>query len=109
MQGAVFWYHNRRMMTAYEDQVSISIQKDRDVTTSQLVIKDATTYHSGNYSCLPTWADPASVLVNVVVDGEQPAAMQTGSASHSTSELLTLLLLLLLLQSLFSVVLVSQR
>ncbi|XP_066963146.1 zwei Ig domain protein zig-8-like [Macrobrachium rosenbergii] len=79
-QSLVYWYHNKEILD-YEGSVSINTRSAGEQTTSHLTITKATTKHSGNYTCWPTSAQPASAIVNVVEEGEQPAAMQTGSGS----------------------------
>ncbi|KAK5648819.1 hypothetical protein RI129_003711 [Pyrocoelia pectoralis] len=49
-----------------------------DGLTSRLHISSARLSDSGNYSCVPTIAAPASVNVHVI-NGEHPAAMQHGN------------------------------
>nr|CAD7431925.1 unnamed protein product [Timema monikensis] len=82
--------------------VSVITEKG-EVTTSYLLIQNAELSDSGKYSCSPSNADVASVRVYVlngklVVQGERPAAMQTGSAglSNSSLNIVTLILLCLL-------------
>ncbi|XP_068235980.1 zwei Ig domain protein zig-8-like isoform X2 [Palaemon carinicauda] len=79
-QSPVYWYHNKEILD-YEGLVSTNTGTNGEPTTSHLTITKATTKHSGNYTCWPTSAQPASAVVNVVEEGEQPAAMQTGRAS----------------------------
>ncbi|XP_033149039.1 zwei Ig domain protein zig-8 [Drosophila busckii] len=65
-----------------------------DTLKSRLRISNAQTTDTGNYTCQPTTASSASVLVHVIND-ENPAAMQK-SASPALEQHLGLLLLLLL-------------
>nr|CAD7199558.1 unnamed protein product [Timema douglasi] len=76
--------------------VSVITEKG-EVTTSYLLIQNAELSDSGKYSCSPSNADVASVRV-YVLNGERPAAMQTGSAglSNSSLNIVTLILLCLL-------------
>ncbi|XP_076059414.1 uncharacterized protein LOC143036045 [Oratosquilla oratoria] len=70
----------------------------KKVSRSQLVIKKMDTEYSGNYTCAPDNAKPASVTV-YVHKGEHPAAMQhggVGSAIPDASLLLLHIFLLLL-------------
>ncbi|XP_064082266.1 lachesin-like [Macrobrachium nipponense] len=91
-QSLVYWYHNREILD-YEGSVSINTKADGEQTTSRLTITKATTKHSGNYTCWPTLAQATSTIVNVVEEGEQPAAMQTGVASRLGESLGVCLLL----------------
>ncbi|XP_072403367.1 uncharacterized protein [Diabrotica undecimpunctata] len=63
--------------------VSVITEKG-DVTTSFLLIQNAGIQDSGKYSCSPSNADVASIRVHLL-NGEMPAAMQTGSAGLSSS------------------------
>ncbi|KAL7645175.1 UNVERIFIED_CONTAM: hypothetical protein RMT77_003553 [Armadillidium vulgare] len=83
MKGLVYWYRNGEMLD-YESQVNIITKSSIQSTSSQLTITNAQTTHSGNYTCWPTLAKPTSVLINVVLEGEQPAAMQTGASHRAT-------------------------
>ncbi|XP_027235502.2 zwei Ig domain protein zig-8 [Penaeus vannamei] len=98
MEGLVYWYRDQEILD-YEGPVSILTQETPEGTTSRLTIRDAAPSDSGNYTCWPTSALPSSVLINVVLEGEQPAAMQTGVGAHTcpASHLLWVLLLSLAL------------
>ncbi|KAK7066723.1 hypothetical protein SK128_005941, partial [Halocaridina rubra] len=85
MQSLIYWYHNREILD-YEGSVSISTRGEGDRTTSHLTITRATTHHSGNYTCWPTSAQATSAIVNVVVEGEKPQAMQTGGVKSTHSQ-----------------------
>ncbi|XP_062128278.1 uncharacterized protein LOC133840452 [Drosophila sulfurigaster albostrigata] len=73
-----------------------------DTLKSRLRISNAQTTDTGNYTCQPTTASSASVMVHVIND-ENPAAMQKSSAGtlalfgqHIQTRMLMLLLWLLL-------------
>ena len=51
--------------------MEINTNGDAVSTTSQLIIKEADRSHSGNYTCWPTTANSATVLINVVLRGKQ--------------------------------------
>lgn len=74
----VFWYHDERMINYDYDERGVVVTKER--TGSQLVIARAQKHDSGNYTCAPSNARPASITVHVL-DGEKPAAMQHDSRS----------------------------
>ncbi|XP_031328445.1 zwei Ig domain protein zig-8-like isoform X1 [Photinus pyralis] len=84
--GTVFWYLGANILqtppTHPNDPDSterLSIQNHwSDGLTSRLHISSARLSDSGNYSCVPTIAAPASVNVHVI-NGEHPAAMQHGN------------------------------
>ncbi|GLV40495.1 defective proboscis extension response 1 [Carabus blaptoides fortunei] len=76
--GTVFWYRDADMLHV-ETERRVRIDTDwTEALTSRLQISDAITTDSGNYSCVPTVAAPASVNVHVI-NGEHPAAMQHGN------------------------------
>lgn len=72
----VFWYHDARVIN-YDIQHGVSVQTEKSPRTqSRLLIANAQPHDSGNYSCVPSNAEPASIVVHVL-NGEQPAS--TGS------------------------------
>ncbi|XP_052737526.1 zwei Ig domain protein zig-8-like [Bicyclus anynana] len=85
----IFWYHEdevsgRKQVISYDSTrggVSVVTEKGA-ATTSYLLVQDAAPADSGRYSCAPSNAELAAVRVHVL-DGERPAAMQTGSAGLS--------------------------
>ena len=61
----VFWYHNKRMIN-YDSERGISVTTTPGRRThSQLSIKKADVSDSGNYTCAPSSALPASIHVFV--------------------------------------------
>ncbi|XP_048489277.1 zwei Ig domain protein zig-8 isoform X2 [Plutella xylostella] len=86
----IFWYHedevSKPQVISYDSArggVSVVTEKGA-ATTSYLLVQDAAPSDSGRYSCSPSNAEVASVRVHVL-NGERPAAMQTGSAGASSS------------------------
>nr|CAD7408323.1 unnamed protein product [Timema poppensis] len=77
----VFWYHEEKMIN-YDKERGVSVHGDK--SSSSLVIAEAQKSDSGNYSCVPSNAKPASINVHVL-NGEKPAAMQHGSRSSASS------------------------
>ncbi|XP_069672048.1 lachesin-like [Periplaneta americana] len=77
----VFWYHEDRMIN-YDKERGVAVHSDR--SSSVLVIAEAQKRDSGNYSCVPSNARPASINVHVL-NGEKPAAMQHGSRNSALS------------------------
>lgn len=61
----VFWYHNNRMVN-YDNDRGINVTSDLSAKTSYLVIVAATIAHTGNYSCVPSNAQPASSVVHIL-------------------------------------------
>lgn len=58
----IFWYHNNRMIN-YDTGVNVSTESDNRY--SELVIAQTSQTHSGNYSCVPNSAAPASTFVHI--------------------------------------------
>ncbi|CAH0776249.1 unnamed protein product [Bemisia tabaci] len=77
----VFWYHNNRMVN-YDLDRGVNVTSDLAAKTSSLFIGRATRDHAGNYSCVPSNAQPASTFVHIL-NGENPAAMQHGGKGPS--------------------------
>lgn len=59
----VFWYHGDRMIN-YDKERGVSVLSDRK--SSVLSIGAAAKEDSGNYTCVPSNAHPASVNVHVL-------------------------------------------
>ncbi|XP_076305276.1 kin of IRRE-like protein 3 isoform X1 [Tachypleus tridentatus] len=83
----VFWYHNNQVIN-YEAHKGVEVQTHKNPrATSTLWIEKAQPPNSGNYSCVPSNADPAEIAVHVL-NGENPAAMQDGKHSSLAKGLL---------------------
>ncbi|KAH8418146.1 hypothetical protein KR009_001137 [Drosophila setifemur] len=81
--SSVIWYHGSAIVDfdSLRGGISLETEKTDIGTTSRLMLTRASLRDSGNYTCLPNGAIPASVRVHVLT-GEQPAAMQTSAASR---------------------------
>nr|XP_018909923.1 PREDICTED: kin of IRRE-like protein 3 isoform X2 [Bemisia tabaci] len=91
----IHWYHHDEVISYNSVRGGISVITEKgEVTTSYLLIQNADLSDTGNYSCCPSNADGASVKVHVL-NGERPAAMQTGSAGLSNSSMNIVALMLL--------------
>ncbi|XP_015437426.1 PREDICTED: uncharacterized protein LOC107192634 [Dufourea novaeangliae] len=96
--GTVAWYHgSQAVMTSphSENDVSsgprITVETEwSDALTSKLRITHAKLEDSGNYSCVPTVAEKASINVHVL-NGERPAAMQGAAGSPTSKTVLVML------------------
>ncbi|XP_065206285.1 kin of IRRE-like protein 1 [Planococcus citri] len=89
----IFWYHHDEAISYDSTRGGVSlITVKGDTTTSCLIIQKARLSDSGKYSCSPSNADVASIQVHVL-NGESPAAMQTGSAGLSNSSVNILILM----------------
>ncbi|XP_041971842.1 zwei Ig domain protein zig-8-like isoform X2 [Aricia agestis] len=91
--GTVYWYKDSTLLEYKDiDQTEEEIaekQRLRQKTewteqlTSHLTIEKVVPGDSGNYSCVPTLAESASVIVHVI-SGEHPAAMQHGNVNSAS-------------------------
>ena len=62
----VFWYHNERMVNYDVGRgITVFTSNAPDKTQSRFNIKEATPADSGNYTCNPSNAVPASIQVFV--------------------------------------------
>ncbi|XP_065334790.1 roundabout homolog 1-like isoform X2 [Cloeon dipterum] len=77
--SSVLWYHGAASVDFDSPRggISLETEKTESGTTSKLLITKARLTDSGNYTCVPSSAEPASVWVHVL-NGEHPAAMQHG-------------------------------
>ena len=74
----MFWYHNDRMVN-YDSGRGITVftSNGPDKTQSRFNIKEATPADSGNYTCKPSNAMPASIQVFVSKGrGRSPLALE---------------------------------
>ncbi|KAL9907523.1 zwei Ig domain protein zig-8 isoform X2 [Glossina fuscipes] len=80
---SVIWYQGSSIVDfdSLRGGISLETEKTDTGTTSRLMLTRASLRDSGNYTCMPTGAIPASVRVHVLT-GEQPAAMQTSKGLH---------------------------
>ncbi|XP_008477792.1 uncharacterized protein LOC103514672, partial [Diaphorina citri] len=80
--GNVLWFQdtNKIDFDSPRGGISLETEKTEKGTTSKLLVTKATLTDSGNYTCIPSNASPASVYVHVL-NGEHPAAMQHGGVS----------------------------
>lgn len=67
--AAIFWYHD---LNAIDDgpfrpvRIDLHYDVSTGTLTSRLHISNLQPTESGNYTCLPTAADPASAIVHVI-------------------------------------------
>ncbi|CAG9134899.1 unnamed protein product [Plutella xylostella] len=78
--ASVLWYHGSSVVDFDSPRggISLETEKTEGGTTSKLLVTKAALTDSGNYTCVPNNAHPASVSVHVL-NGEHPAAMQTSN------------------------------
>ncbi|XP_011298565.1 hemicentin-2 [Fopius arisanus] len=100
--GTVAWYRdNQPVVTSPRNENDVDAEPRinvetvwSDALTSRLKIIYAKPSDSGNYSCVPTVAERASINVHVI-NGEHPAAMQHGNTAVSKPAPYLLLALIL--------------
>ncbi|XP_046599594.1 protein sax-3 isoform X3 [Neodiprion pinetum] len=91
--SSVSWHHGVAIVdfdspsVHHRGGVSLETEKTESGTTSKLLVTQARLSDSGNYTCIPSNANPASVMVHVL-NGEHPAAMQHGGSCGVTPTLL---------------------
>ncbi|XP_048515689.1 hemicentin-2-like isoform X4 [Athalia rosae] len=87
--SSVSWHHGVAVVDFDSPRggVSLETEKTETGTTSKLLVTQARLSDSGNYTCIPSNANPASVMVHVL-NGEHPAAMQHGGSCGVTPTLL---------------------
>ncbi|KAK8391184.1 hypothetical protein O3P69_017088 [Scylla paramamosain] len=77
----LLWYHEKKETRKGTEEVEVSVWEEKHSTISSLTLRDAQVHDSGLYTCSPSNAKPASIMVHVL-SGEQSAAMQTSAASR---------------------------
>ncbi|XP_017893448.1 protein amalgam-like isoform X2 [Ceratina calcarata] len=87
--SSVSWHHGEAVVDFDSPRggVSLETEKTESGTTSRLLVTQARLSDSGNYTCIPSNAKPASVVVHVL-NGEHPAAMQHGGSCGVTPTIL---------------------
>ncbi|XP_017766803.1 PREDICTED: basement membrane-specific heparan sulfate proteoglycan core protein-like isoform X4 [Eufriesea mexicana] len=85
----VFWHHGGALVDFDSPRggISLETEKTESGTTSKLLVTQARLTDSGNYTCISSNANPASVMVHVL-NGEHPAAMQHGGSRGVTPTIL---------------------
>lgn len=72
--GTVFWYRGAAILQPQQHGERLRIDMDwTEALTSRLYIADARPVDSGNYTCVPTVAEPASVTVHVINGKHSPS------------------------------------
>lgn len=66
--GSVLWYQGASVVDFDSPRGGISLETEKTEagTTSKLLVTKASLHDSGNYTCLPSNAKPASVYVHVL-------------------------------------------
>ncbi|XP_068220048.1 zwei Ig domain protein zig-8-like [Palaemon carinicauda] len=78
----VRWFHNNESIEYDSPRGGITLLTERGkTTTGYLLIQNAQSTDSGNYSCAPSNTKPTTLRLHVL-KGENPAAMQTNGTSR---------------------------
>ncbi len=66
--GSVAWYQDNSIVDFESSRGGISLETEKTGTgtTSKLLVTKASPADSGNYTCMPSNANPASVVVHVL-------------------------------------------
>lgn len=71
----VFWYRQGRMIN-YDEEPGVKVELTK--SGSILMVNKTKPTHGGNYTCAPSNARSAYVMVHVIEEEEKPAAMHGG-------------------------------
>lgn len=94
----VFWYREARMIN-YDNEPGVRFELRRN--GSVLIVEKVKLSHGANYTCSPSNARPAHIMLHVIEEEEKPAAMHGGDRRNSTTAtssntILTLVALLII-------------
>lgn len=83
--SSVVWYHGRSVVDFESTRGGISLETERTEagTTSKLLVTKALISDSGNYTCMPSNASPASAIVHVL-NGKFPSREETSPKPNVT-------------------------
>ncbi|XP_076172673.1 limbic system-associated membrane protein [Ptiloglossa arizonensis] len=77
----IFWYRQGRMIN-YDDEKGVKVEATKN--GSILVVDKVKLSHGANYTCLPSNAKPAYIMIHVIEEEEKPAAMHGGDRRNGT-------------------------
>ncbi|KAH0954413.1 hypothetical protein HN011_009319, partial [Eciton burchellii] len=80
----VFWYRQDRMINYEEPGVDVKLTLNGSILT----VNKTKLTHDGNYTCTPSNAKPASIMVHVIEEEEKPAAMHGGDRRNLSPAIL---------------------
>ncbi|XP_011639597.1 uncharacterized protein LOC105428798 [Pogonomyrmex barbatus] len=95
----VFWYREARMIN-YDNEPGVRFELRRN--GSVLVVEKVKLSHGANYTCWPSNARPAHIMIHVIEEEEKPAAMhgagdrRNSTAATSSNTILTLMAFLII-------------
>ncbi|XP_028050982.2 neural cell adhesion molecule 2 isoform X2 [Monomorium pharaonis] len=78
----VFWYREAHMIN-YDNEPGARF--DRKGFGSVFIVEKVKLSHGGNYTCSPSNARPAHIVIHVIEEEEKPAAMHGGDRQDSTA------------------------
>ncbi|KAK1123168.1 hypothetical protein K0M31_008801 [Melipona bicolor] len=78
----IFWYREGRMIN-YDDEPGVKVEATKN--GSILVVDKVKLSHGANYTCSPSNAKPAYIMIHVIEEEEKPAAMHGGDRRNATS------------------------
>ncbi|XP_014215895.1 kin of IRRE-like protein 1 [Copidosoma floridanum] len=81
----VFWYRNARMIN-YDSEPGVRVELTK--AGSVLEVEKTQLGHGGNYTCAPSNAREAYVMVHVIEEEEKPAAMHGGDRRNLSPAIL---------------------
>ncbi|KOC67983.1 Opioid-binding protein/cell adhesion molecule [Habropoda laboriosa] len=89
----IFWYREGRMIN-YDDEPGVRVEATKN--GSILVVDKVKRSHGANYTCSPSNAKPAYIMIHVIEEEEKPAAMHGGDRRNATSKASTNITLIFL-------------
>ncbi|XP_017881657.1 neuronal growth regulator 1-like [Ceratina calcarata] len=90
----IFWYREGRMIN-YDDEPGVRVEPAKN--GSILVVDKVKLSHGANYTCSPSNARPAYIMIHVIEEEEKPAAMHGGDRRNATSRATSINVLLIFL------------
>ncbi|XP_014467918.1 PREDICTED: titin-like isoform X2 [Dinoponera quadriceps] len=76
----IFWYREGRMIN-YDNEPGVRVEPTRN--GSVLVVEKVKLSHGANYTCSPSNARQAYIMIHVIEEEEKPAAMHGGDRRNS--------------------------
>ncbi|XP_031837852.2 opioid-binding protein/cell adhesion molecule [Nomia melanderi] len=77
----IFWFRQGRMIN-YDNEPGVTVEPTKN--GSILAVDKVKLSHGANYTCLPSNARPASIMIHVIEEEEKPAAMHGGDRRNAT-------------------------
>ncbi|XP_043251463.1 junctional adhesion molecule B-like [Colletes gigas] len=77
----IFWYRQGRMIN-YDDEPGVRVEATKN--GSILIVDKVKLSHGANYTCSPSNARPAYIMIHVIEEEEKPAAMHGGDRRNGT-------------------------